>query len=302
MRIAVIGSGAMGSLFGGLLTEAGQEVVLYDVRKDHVEAMTREGLRIDRPAGTTRIVDVEATTSPEDLRAPTLAVVFTKVTDTASALRTVAPHLGEADVLTVQNGFGNAEVVAEFVPEARVMAGVTEASADFEAPGHITHTGTGTTTFGRRFVPNDRAVEAVGAAFTEAAIQTEVLEDPRAAVWRKALVVLAFSPISALSRRPVDGIWDEDRDLVEAVIEEAVRVAEADGIDVGEDPIGHVGRVAEESGAHHPSMLQDVEAGRPTEIEFLSGEVVKRAADHGIAVPVNETLRDLVRLLENADR
>jgi 2-dehydropantoate 2-reductase len=302
MRIAIIGSGSMGSLFGALLTEVGHEVILYDIWKAHIETMVRDGLRVDLPNEETRTVEVNATTDPADLDEPAVAAMFTKVTDTANALEMISSYLEGTDVLTVQNGFGNAEMIAEYIPEERIITGVTEASADLEAPGHITHTGTGVTTIGRYFVPNDAAIEGIRRTLVGADIETQVVENPRDAIWRKALVILAFNPISALSRRPVDNIWNEGRDLVERVVAEVVRVAEAEDRDIGDDPVGHVERVAKESSAHHTSMLQDVEAGRPTEIDYLNGEVVRRAANHGIPVPVNEMLTSLIRLLENSDR
>lgn len=299
VHITIIGSGAMGSLFGGLLAAAGNDVLLYDVWAEHIETIQRDGLRMDRPDGSSRTIAVDATSKPKNLQATDLAIIFTKVTNTATALETVEPHLPKVDVMTIQNGFGNAEIVSEFIDDDRIIAGVTESAADLEGPGHITHTGTGITTFGRFFANNDQKTETVGATFRDADIEPRVVDDPQDAIWQKALVILAFNPISALTHCTVGEIWDQKQPLVEEVIEEVSQVADAEGRDISEDPVGHVARVAANSSAHHPSMYQDILADRSTEIEYLSGEIVRRAAEHDIAVPVNETLTNLVRLRES---
>jgi len=291
----------MGSLFGGLLTELGWPVTLYDVWEDHVDRMNEEGLRVSRPDGSERSIPVRATTSPGQLSTPDLAVIFVKCTQTRSAMDDIAPVLGaETTVLTLQNGFRNPEIVAEYVPEGRIVAGVTEASADLEGPGHITHTGTGVTTVGKYFAPNDEAVRTVAEGLTAAGIETTTTPSVRDAIWKKVLVNVAYNAIAALTRKRVGEILDSPagRQLVEAVVTEAVEVARARGRTFDEDPVEYVFAVGEKSRAHAPSMLQDIRAGRPTEIDFLNGSVVEFADEYDIAVPINRTLAGLVRLAE----
>lgn len=291
----------MGSLFGGLLTELGWNVTLYDVWREHVDAMNERGLCVNQPDGTERSIPVRAVSTPAQLSTPDLAVVFVKCTQTRSAMADVGSALGpETTVLTLQNGFRNPEVVAEYVPERRVVAGVTEASADLEGPGQITHTGTGVTTIGRYFGPNDGAVRAIAEGLTEAGIEATVTSAVRDAIWKKALVNVAYNAVAALSRERVGGILDSPagRQMIEDVVTEAVAVARARGRSFDEDPVEYVFAVGEESRTHAPSMLQDIQAGRRTEIEFLNGSVVGFAEQHDVAVPVNRTLARLVRLAE----
>jgi len=291
----------MGSLFGGLLTELGWDVALYDVWKEHVDVMNEKGLRVDRPEEPRRSIPVWATTSLEQLPAPDLAVIFVKCTQTRSAMEEVVPVFEpETTVLTLQNGFRNPEIIADYVPEERIVAGVTEASADLEGPGHITHTGTGVTTIGRYFGSNDDAVATIADGLTEAGIETTVITAVRDAIWKKVLVNVAYNAIAALSRTRVGEILDSPagRQLVEAVVTEAVAVARAQGRTFEGDPVEYVFAVGEKSRAHAPSMLQDVEASRETEINFINGAVVEFAEQHGVAVPINRMLTRLVRLAD----
>lgn len=303
MDVAVIGSGAMGSLFGGHLAQAGVRVSFVDVWEAHVEAMNEEGLVIETPEGTERIQDVQATTSPASVGPVDLLLVFVKSIHTRQAVADAAPLLDGTDVLTLQNGLGNPETLAEFVDESRVIAGVTAHGSTMVGPGHIRHAGRGPTTIGRYFVDNDDRVAAIAETFTGAGIETAVAADITDAVWEKVLVNVGINAATALARVRNERLVTAEpgRRLLGRAVREATAVAAAEGVAVRDDIVDHVLDIAERTGANRSSMRQDVEAGRRTEIETLNGEVVRRAEAHDIETPVNRTLADLVRLTEAGD-
>lgn len=300
MDVAVIGSGAMGSLFGGRLAQAGVRVTFVDVWKAHVEALNEEGLVIETPDGTDRIRNVQATTTPGSVGPIDLLLVFVKSIHTRQAVADAAPLLDGTEVLTLQNGLGNPETLAEFVDESRVIAGVTAHGSTMVEPGRIRHAGRGATTIGRYFGNNDDTVAAVAETFTEAGIETAVADDITDAVWEKVLVNVGINAATALARVRNQRLvtTEPGRRLLGSAVREAAAVAAAEGVAVRDDIIDHVLDIAERTGANRSSMRQDVEAGRRTEIETLNGEVVRRAEAHDIKTPVNRALADLVRLTE----
>lgn len=300
MDVAVLGSGAMGSLFGGRLAQAGMDVSFIDVWEEHVEALEDGGLVIETSDGTERVSDVHATTSPASVGSVDLLLVFVKSIHTRDALADATPLLDGTDVLTLQNGLGNPEILAEFVDESRVIAGVTAHGSTMVGPGHIRHAGSGPTTIGRYFVENDDRVTAIGERFTAAGIDTAVSPAITDAIWEKVLVNVGINAATALARVRNERLTTADpgRRLVDRAVSEAAAVADAEGIDVRADIVDHVLDIAERTGSNRSSMRQDVEAGRRTEIETLNGAVVYRAEAHGIDTPVNRTLADLVRLTE----
>lgn len=307
MRVAVLGPGAMGSLFGGLLAAAGDEVTLVGRSGDHVAAVERDGLRISTAEGVAdgdRRVELRATTDPEAVGRIDLLLVFVKSYDTASAMADAGPLLAsDPAVLTLQNGLGNAETIAEHVPEERVLAGTTAQGAVFEGPGHVQHAGAGHTVVGRYFGPNDATVERVAGTLTDAGVETEPVEDVRDAVWEKLLVNVGVNAATGLARVR-NGLLAETepgRRILERAIGEAARVARAEGRTLPDDPVESAVAVAEATAHNRSSMSQDLAAGRRTEIEYVNGAIVERAADHGVDVPVNETLTDLIRLAEAGD-
>lgn len=327
MRIAIVGSGAMGSLYGGLLAEAGHDVTLVDVWEEHVRALQERGLRLSDDDGE-RTIDVSATTDQGSVAPPDLAIVFVKSTHTATALKEAAPLLTDGvTVLSLQNGLGNPETIAEYVPERNVVAGVTTQGSTLEGPGHVFHAGSGPTTIGRYI--NDRTnddgtspvapgtddptvatdaiasdvpdLEALAATFSDAGLPTTVSDSIRDDIWEKVLVNVGINAPTALGRveNGTLATTAPGQRLVEAAVSEAAAVARQEGCDVQTDIVDYALEAAEQTGGNASSMLQDVRAERKTEIDTIHGAVVDRAAGHGVDVPVNRTLADLVRLTEH---
>ena len=301
MKIAIVGAGAMGSLFGGLLAEAGQDVWLLDLWPEHVQAIRRDGLRIETPAGQ-RKVEVRATMTPEDVDGFChLVIVFVKSIHTAAAAETAAALAGpEGRVLTLQNGMGNAEVIGRFVDHDRIVVGTTAHGATMLGPGHIRHAGSGLTVIGSWKGRNDTGIEEIAAVFNEAEIVTRIREDILEVIWEKLLVNVGINAITALCGIKNGQLLDlpVTRQLCASAVEEAAAVARALGVNVRQDIVTHVLEIARATAANRSSMGQDVDARRPTEITAINGAVVDLARKVNLPVPVNQTLTALVETLQ----
>jgi 2-dehydropantoate 2-reductase len=302
MKIAVIGAGAMGSLFGALLAEKGHAVHLVDIWKEHVHAVNANGLSIEGQKGV-RTVALKAFSDPKDIADIDLALIFVKAAQTKAAAKSARDIIGQnGSVLTLQNGMGNADAITNVVAEDRVLAGTTAHGATLLDPGHIRHAGVGPTVLGA-WSPSpdgDRNAAAVAAAFNAAGIETSVAPDVRQVVWEKLLVNVGINAITALTGIKNGELIDLPitRRLSRAAVEEAMQVAEARGVIVREDAPEHVLQVARATAANRSSMGQDVDNQRITEIAAINGAVVAEAAKVGIQVPVNQTLFALVETLQ----
>lgn len=301
MRIAIIGAGAMGCLYGGKLACV-TDVWLIDPWREHVEAIRTRGLRIDEPRGEFT-VQVAATTNPVDVGRVDLAIVFVKSHQTRWAAEVAAGILApDGLALTLQNGLGNGEVLAEVLGPARAWQGVTSHGATLLGPGHIRHAGTGPTYLQLRPEIAEKA-EAVAALFRQAEIETHLSEDVAAIIWSKLIINVGINALTALLRVP-NGVLAENEAaaaVMARLVEEAVRVVEAKGIALPyADPVTHVREVARATGQNRSSMLQDVMRGSRTEVGVINGAVVREAAKLGLAAPVNQTILDLVRALETS--
>lgn len=300
MKVAVVGAGAMGSLFGGLLAEAGADVWLIDIWAAHVDAVNKQGLEIERE-GRTRTVRLQATMDPETISNCDLVIVFVKSTHTGDAALTAKRIAGpQGLVLTLQNGMGNADRIAQDVDPLNVIAGTTSYGATMLGPGKIRHAGVGLTTIGMWHNGEGDKAEKVAAFFSKAGIETEVASDVRSIVWGKLLINVGINAITALTGIKNGELLDLEATIAlsRAAVEEAVRVAEAQNVDVRKDVVDHVLEVARATGKNRSSMGQDVDNRRLTEIKAINGVVVKEAERLGISAPVNHTLTALVETLQ----
>jgi 2-dehydropantoate 2-reductase len=301
MKITIVGAGAMGSLFGALLSEAGNTVCLLDVWPAQVESINAKGLSVERD-GQTRIVPIHAAIEARAAAGADLAIVFVKSTQTATAAETAKAVLkADGRALTLQNGMGNAEAIARVVSADRVLAGTTSHGATLLGPGSIRHAGNGPTVIGAWSGKDAAGVAAVAECFNRAGIQTSVAEDVRSVIWNKLLVNVGINAITALTRIRNGQLLDHatTRWISQAAVEEAMAVARASGIKIREDAVAHVFAIAQATAANRSSMGQDVDHKRATEIGAINGYVVREAERLGIATPVNRTLAGLVETLQN---
>lgn len=305
-RVAVLGAGAVGCYFGGLLARAGTPVTLIG-RAAHVDAIRRDGLAVLRGDVETRIA-VDATTDDGAVAGADLVLVCVKSTDTDAAARAIAPRLApDARLLAMQNGVDNADVLAAALPR-RVYAAVVYVGTQMDGPGRVRHLGRGDLVIGtprgargRGDAPGD--LDAIRALFERAGVPCPIAPDIEAALWTKLVVNCAFNAISALGRARYGRMAEAPavRAVMEAAVREAVAVAHADGVALDEAALmGAVWGVAKAMSQQVSSTAQDILRGRATEIDALNGYVVRRGARHGVATPVNGTLHALVKLLEAA--
>ncbi len=302
MKIAVVGAGAMGSLFGALLAEAGNEVWLYDMWLEHVQSINQAGLRLEWE-GNTRTVDIRATADPQQIGRSELVIIFVKSSCTNLAAETALNFVGcDGCVMTLQNGMGNADVIAEFIEPERILAGTTSHGATLLGPGSIRHAGCGPTTIGAWSQTEDGLQRAGQLAefFNRAGIKTESVADVRRVVWNKLLINIGINAITALTHIKNGQILDLEitRELSRAAVEEAISIARAENIKVDDDALDRVFKVAEATAINRSSMGQDVDNRRQTEIAAINGFIVREAKRLGLQTPVNFTLTALVQTLE----
>ena len=292
MEILVFGAGAMGSLLGGLLSIR-HEVLLVG-RAEHVDALRNHGLRIT--GKTVRLAHPRAATRVPTSAQPQLILVTTKAYDTASAMSSLKRFARTSVFLTLQNGLDNPDTIARSAD--RVIAGTTSHGVTFLGPGEIRHAGVGDTVIGP-WKGVDRAdVVRVRDIFDEAGIPTRISTDVRAELWSKVVVNAAINPLAALAGVP-NGRLVQDRTLARLLDEvgrEALRVAEVAGARLDRDEILRRTRlVARRTAANRSSMLQDLDRHRRTEIEAITGAILRTAERYGIDAPLNRALYALVR-------
>lgn len=300
MKTAIIGAGAMGCLFGGLLTESGADVTLVDVRQEQVDTLNEKGLSFEW-RGETRTIAVKATTDPGSIGSADLAIIFVKSLHTPAAAQTAAGLLADGGfALTMQNGMGNADILAEAVGAERVIAGTTAHGATLLGPGHVRHAGRSTTLIGMWDSDDIAPAEKTAAFFTRAGIETDVSENIRSVVWNKLLVNIGINAITALTGIRNGELMDlpQTRELAVTAVEEAAAVARALGIEVAADAVDRMLGVARDTAANRSSMGQDVDSRRLTEIGAINGFVVREADRLGMEVPVNRTLTTLVETMQ----
>jgi len=311
MNIAMLGAGAMGCLFGGLLAESGRQVTLLDIDDAHLEAIRRSGLRLETDQGDRRIHGMTVARPEHHRQPPDLLILFTKSLHTDAALRSVAPLLrAPARVLTLQNGLGNLEAVSRHVDPARILVGMTTWPADLAGPGHVRSHGGGVIRMwpargsggdGEGDGNVDTDVMHIATVLNDAGLQCEVDPNVWKAIWQKVAFNAALNSLCAVSGCAVGqlGKVADGPMLARTVVSEVIAVARASGVDADaaacHASVAHA--IAHHRG-HKPSMLQDVLAGRPTEIETINGEVVARARAAGVPVPHTALLLGLVRLIQ----
>jgi 2-dehydropantoate 2-reductase len=308
-RIAVVGAGAMGGLWAGRLAAAGHTVSIVDVSQQTLAAVRERGLTVEGPDGAGEPARVKATDDPADIGPVDLVVVFVKGPHTPAAARGLGPLVGpDTAVATLQNGWGNAEVLAEHVPADRLVVGVTYEGARVVEPGVVNHNGSGPTYVGpyvddASSGPSERAADLFRAAGFEAIATARVKTE----IWRKLIHNSSCLPVAALTGLRTSELISVDpaRELVDALAREAVVIAQANGHDIDADErIERIHAVLIAAGLGVPSMLADVQAQRQTEVDLINGAVVRAAESAGLDAPLNRSMVALVHGLERswADR
>lgn len=306
MKVAVIGPGALGCLLAIKFRLAGEEVCLVDHRPERAGLLSRQGLVLRTPQGTATKVQMPVLLAGE--AGPVdLAILAVKAYQTATAVSALPRLLSAGGVaLTLQNGLGNLEEMARAVGPARLLGGASILGATKLREGEVLLAGLGPTYIGPPPASQVSAaeVEAVAALFRRAELPCEIRGDIEAVLWEKLLVNVGLNPLTALLQvkngdlLSIPPAWE----LAVAAATEAKEVARASGIDLAVDPGARLKEVCLATAANRSSMLQDITAGRRTEIEALNAQVATRGEKLGVPTPVNHFLTLLIRGLEEAKK
>jgi 2-dehydropantoate 2-reductase len=303
MKIAIIGAGAMGSVIGGALAQAGNDVAFVEVAQPVIDAINSRGLIVTDKAGAPQTIPARATSNPADIGPVDLVLVFVKCYHTESAIRGALPLIGpDTVVLSLQNGWGNGPRIAAIVGEEKLLLGVSYHSATVSSPGHVLHVGQGMTFIGElNGALTDRlarVANALSLAGLEVTQSTHVLKE----IWSKLALNACTLPTSALLRFYAPQLVQHETMLLlmRELLEEVVAVARAQNIPLEFDErweaiTALLKRCAPTAKA---SMLQDVEQSRPTEIDVINGAIVEAGRRLNIATPYNNGMFWLVKSLE----
>jgi 2-dehydropantoate 2-reductase len=302
IRISIVGCGAVGSLFAAHLARAGEaEIWAYDVWKDHTDAIRKNGLRLSGAADFT--AHLNATSDPKELPRCDYGIVATKAIHTSIAIAQAAHAFGQdSAVCSVQNGAGNEEIIAEHVKH--VIRGTTFPAGHPIQPGHIGYDIKGDTWIGP-FEPTHtpmNKVEELAGLMTRAGMNTIALRDARGAQWTKLIFNASTNPVGALTLLHHGGAtrFGPTGKLFDDLMTEGELVAKALGIELHGDPRQLVQKGALAPGKHPSSMLQDVLAKRPTEVDFMNGAIVRWGDQVGVPTPLNRALWELIKGLEHS--
>jgi len=301
MKVLILGAGAMGCLYGAAFHRAGCAVAFVDVNQAHIDAINAKGLELETRAGVEHL-PIPARLPGEVSEPVDLVVVFTKTFHTDSALAGIKAAIGpQTWLLSLQNGLGNDKRLADHAAEDRIMVGSSAMPSDLVGPGKVRSHGEGGSKLYPAFGGDPAFAGEVCELLTRGGLPATLEPDIHGAIWSKAIFNATMNPLCALTRRTPGflGAHEESRALIRALVEEGVAVATASGIAIPAQPIHDLTQVSVTDHANHEaSMLQDVKAGRRTEVDAINGAIVEAGRAAGVDAPIMETLWRLVKLEE----
>ena len=297
MKIAIMGAGAVGCYYGGMLARAGHDVVLIG-RPQHVDAIHRDGLFMDTRSFQEHVT-VRASTEVSEIAGAEIVLCCVKSTDTQQAACAMAPYLvADALVLSLQNGVDNAEQLqAELAQRSvRVASAVVYVATEMAGPGHVKHHGRGELVVGPATLSDGQTQQ-----FAAAGIPIVVSDNVAGALWSKLILNCAYNALSAITQVSYGTLWQAEgvQPVMRDVVAECLAVASAEGIVIPEDAWGDIVRIAETMPAQMSSTAQALARKTRSELDPLNGYVVRKGTQHGVATPVNRTLHTVVRVMES---
>jgi 2-dehydropantoate 2-reductase len=300
-NILIVGTGALATLFAARLAQAGSQVMMLGTWKAALDALHADGARLVDTEGREHQFPVQATNNPQDIRGAKSALLLVKSWQTARAAEQLREYLAEDGlVVTLQNGLGNRETLAQRLGAKRVALGSATTGATLLGPGLVRAGGEGVIS-----LEQAPALDPIAEILRSAHFQVEVVENAESLVWGKLVINAAINPLTALLRVPNGKLLElpPAREVMAALARETARVASAEKIDLPfPDPVAAAEQVAKKTAANHSSMLQDVLRGAPTEIDAICGAVVRVARRHHIDTPVNWACWNLVKATVEKDR
>jgi 2-dehydropantoate 2-reductase len=295
MKVAVIGAGAVGCYYGGLLLRAGHDVTFIG-RQPHVDAINAHGLLLDTKTFK-RHLPAKAATDATALASPDLVLVCVKSADTEQAGRALAGRLRpETSILSLQNGVDNALRLQSVTGHA-VISAVVYVGSEMAGPGHIRHHGGGDLAIGA-----SAASEALAQTLEAAGIHTTISDDIEVTLWSKLVINCAFNALSAVADISYGPMLEVEgaRDVVTRAVQEAIAVAQACGVALPDDLLAKILNIPTMMPQQKSSTAQDLARGKPSEIDFLNGHVVRKGAELGIPTPTNHALQVMVKLTQRS--
>ena len=305
LKVAVLGAGAMGCLFGGLLAEKGLNVILIDVWKEHVEAINKNGLKMDGHGGD-RFIKVKATTDPSTVDVVDAVIVMCKATALEPALNSIKNIIGEKTVfMSFQNGFGHEDIMQIIVGVEKVLGGTTTQASNILGPGHIMNHAALPSWIGEYEGGMSERVNDVADTFTAHNLETIAADDVKKRKWMKLFALTAIGPLSAIFDLHHTDLYinnsasNVSRSLGKEIILETRQVALADGVEVSEDEcLFMFNKIVDSNQTNKSSMAFDVQYKRKTEIDFISGVVSNLGKKHGIKTPLNDLMYKMIKVKE----
>lgn len=299
MKVAIIGAGALGTLVGGLLIKSGEEVWLYNPSfREHTEFMRNHGLTIEKGKEKYRL-KVRATWDIQEVRRADLVGIFVKAYDTHKAIKEALPLISpETLVMSLQNGLGNIDEIAKYIPKSQIVRGITSLGATLVGPGHVRWAGWGDTLVGQISNQKDEKLDKVINIFNRAGMKTHPMEEVEEYVWKKLLINAGINPLTALFDIKNGKLLDLQNlmEIMHSTVREGVKVANRLGISIDSDEmIKEMEKVCRLTSENISSMLQDVRKGKRTEIDYINGAIVREGKKKGVSTPVNLILTLLVK-------
>ncbi|MCM8799597.1 MAG: 2-dehydropantoate 2-reductase [Candidatus Omnitrophica bacterium] len=301
MKILIVGPGAMGCLLASFLAKVEEELWILDKYKERADRINQQGIIMEGISGSWQ-VKVKATADPNQIPQPDLIIITVKSYDTKLACTSIKGLVGEnTSVLTLQNGLGNVETIAEIIGYDKVLAGVTNQGATLLDIGYIRHAGKGETVIGRIDGKIPVEVLKVREIFNKAGLPTKISRDIKGLLWSKLIINVGINALTAITGlnngRLIE--FEGTRRILREAVTEAIRIAKRKRIKlIYDDPLAKVEAVCEATSTNISSMLQDVLRKKRTEIDSINGVIVRLGQELGIHVPVNSLLLDLVKTIE----
>ena len=307
LNVAVLGAGAMGCLFGGLLAEKGLKVTLIDVWKEHIDAINKNGLKMDGFGGD-RFIKINATNDPKSISPVDVVIVMCKATALEQALTNAKNIVGDKTVLmSFQNGIGHEAIMQNIVGVNKVLGGTTTQASNILGPGHIKNHASLPSWIGEYEGGLSDRVKDIAETFTAYGLETIASDNVKKRKWMKLFALTAVGPLSAIFDMHHTELYVTNkesklaRELGKQIILETRKVAQADGVEVSEDECLEMFlKIVDSNQTNKSSMAFDIQYKRKSEIDFINGSVSKIGKKHGVPTPLNDMLYKIIKVKEGS--
>jgi len=303
MKIVIVGPGAMGCLFAAFLSKSKEDLWLLDKNKENAAKINEIGISLEGVSGSWQ-AKPKATANLQDIDRADLILICVKSFHTKQAIEQIKPLLQQnTRIMTLQNGIGNIEIIAELAGEDKVIGGITNEGATLIETGRIRHAGRGETLIGTLDGKIPVEMRSIREVFNKVGLQTKFSRDIKGLVWSKLIINAGINALTAITRLPNGKLteFEGTKRILRDAVTEAARIAKRKRIKlIYDDPLAKVEAVCEGTSSNISSMLQDVLRNKRTEIDFINGVIVRLGQELGIAVPTNKLLVDLVKTIESS--